>query len=420
MKIKFFFSIWIISILITIVYVYENPEKIDAIKKFIKNEDVQIPDIKDLSIIKANSFDIKLEEIIKFDNGFKTSFVTFDYKKKEEEKNIKINDLIIYFQNGSVIKKNLKISQIEFENFTDDFNGGIKNIFIYDNVEFAYLTMYQKDCYYVSILNLSDNKEIFKSECLPDGEINFNGVGGASLHLEESILLSIGVPGWNGVEIAKLAQNPKSFFGKIIQIDKDQLDQIILNKTEKIEPKIFSLGHRNPQGLTKLNNKIFSTEHGPKGGDELNLILEGKNYGWPISSYGIKYDFDYSDSKYFKSHEDHGFKEPLFALVPSIGLSSLNNCSTIIKKFYNKPCLMALSLWGNELRQGKSLIIYLLDKKMQKVISTEKIFLGNEYPLRHFVTFKDNKLYEDTNGDIFVSVDGKGIFKLKFVIESSD
>ena len=127
MKIKFFFSIWIISILITIVYVYENPEKIDAIKKFIKNEDVQIPDIKDLSIIKANSFDIKLEEIIKFDNGFKTSFVTFDYKKKEEEKNIKINDLIIYFQNGSVIKKNLKISQIEFENFTDDFNGGIKN-----------------------------------------------------------------------------------------------------------------------------------------------------------------------------------------------------------------------------------------------------------------------------------------------------
>ena len=63
-------------------------------------------------------------------------------------------------------------------------------------------------------------KEIFKSECLPDGEINFNGVGGASLHLEESILLSIGVPGWNGVEIAKLAQNPKSFFGKIIQINK--------------------------------------------------------------------------------------------------------------------------------------------------------------------------------------------------------
>ena len=98
----------------------------------------------------------------------------------------------------------------------------------------------------------------------------------------------------------------------------------------------------------------------------------------------IKYDFDESDSKYFKSHEDHGFEEPLFALVPSVGLSSLNNCSKIIKNFYNKPCLMALSLWGNELRQGKSLIIYLLDKKMQKVISTEKIFLGNEYPSSSF------------------------------------
>ena len=126
-----------------------------------------------------------------------------------------MNDLIIYFQNGSVIKNDLTINQIELENFTDDFNGGIKNIFIYDDVEFAYLTMYQNECYYVSIFNLSNNKEIFKTECLPDGEINFNGVGSATLHLEESILLSIGVPGWNGIEIAKLAQNPNSFFGKI-------------------------------------------------------------------------------------------------------------------------------------------------------------------------------------------------------------
>ena len=90
MKIKIFFSIWIISILITIIYVYENPEKIDAIKKFFKDEDAQILDIKDLSIIKANSFDVKLEEVIKFENGFKTSFVTLDYKEKEEKKILKL------------------------------------------------------------------------------------------------------------------------------------------------------------------------------------------------------------------------------------------------------------------------------------------------------------------------------------------
>jgi len=413
MKIKIFFLIWFLSVLITIIYVYENPEKIDAFKKFFKDEKMLISDNKELPIIKANSFDVKLEQVLKFENGFKTSFATFDHRK--DKKNIKINDLIIYFQNGTISKNNLTINKIELENFTDDFNGGIKNIFIYNEVEFAYLTMFEKECYYVSIFNLLNNKEIFKTECLSNGEINFNGAGSASLHLEESILLSIGVPGWNGIEIAKLSQDPNSFFGKIIQIKKNQLDQIISGKIKKINPKIFSSGHRNPQGLTKLDNKIFSTEHGPKGGDELNLIQEGKNFGWPISSYGIKYDFDESTSKYFKSHEDHGFEEPLFALVPSVGLSSLNNCPKIIKNFYNKPCLMALSLWGNELRQGKSLIIYLLDKKMEKVILIEKVFLGNENPLRHFITYSDNKLYEDPNGDIFVSVDGKGIFKLKFL-----
>ena len=47
------------------------------------------------------------------------------------------------------------------------------------------------------------------------------------------------------------------------------------------------MGHRNQQGLTLFGNKIFTTEHGPKGGDELNLIIPGKHYGWPYFSYGF-------------------------------------------------------------------------------------------------------------------------------------
>ena len=46
------------------------------------------------------------------------------------------------------------------------------------------------------------------------------------------------------------------------------------------------MGHRNPQGLLVFDNIVLSTEHGPRGGDEINKIMFGKNYGWPISSYG--------------------------------------------------------------------------------------------------------------------------------------
>ena len=417
MKLKYFFLIWCLSVLISIVYGYENPEKIDAIKNLFKKDQNEKEEKLNSALIAANSFDIHFEEVLEFKNGFKTAFINY---KNKNQNTFDTNDLAIYFQNGQIFENNNSSKKFLFNNFTDDFNGGIKNFFIHNDTEFAYLTMLENECYYVAIVNTLNNKEIFRTKCLENGEINFNGVGGASLHLKDSILLSIGAPGWNGIEIAKLSQNKESFFGKIVEIEKNQLDQIISGSIEKINPKIFSFGHRNPQGLTNLNDLIFSTEHGPKGGDELNLIKEGKNYGWPISSYGVKYDFDQNNTKFLKSHEDYNFEEPLFALVPSVGLSSLNNCPKMISNYYKKPCLMALSLWGNELRQGKSLIIYLLDKEMKKVISVEKIFLGNEYPLRHFVTQYDNKLYEDIEGNIYLSVDGKGIYKLKFILNSNN
>ena len=115
-----------------------------------------------------------------------------------------------------------------------------------------------------------------------------------------------------------------------------------------------------------------------------------------------------------KSHEDNNFVEPLFALVPSVGLSSVNNCPAKLKDYYKKPCLIALSLYGNDLRSGKSLLIYLLNNDLTKVQSVEKIFIGNDYPLRHFVTNNKNELYEDNKENIYVSVDGKGIYRINF------
>jgi glucose/arabinose dehydrogenase len=164
-----------------------------------------------------------------------------------------------------------------------------------------------------------------------------------------------------------------------------------------------------------MNDKIFNVEHGPKGGDELNLVIKGKNYGWPKVSYGTNYLLDNGGdgSSYSVNHKINGFEEPLFSFVPSVGISSLNNCPSILKKYYKKPCLLALSLYGNNLRKGHSLIIFLLNEEMNKVESIEKISLQN-LVLRHFVTDAKNILYEDKEGNIYVSVDKKGIYKITF------
>lgn len=402
--------LWILSIIITVVFVYENPEKIENIKNFFKKDDDRKNIDSKSKLIEANSFSIEFTEVFIFENSFKTSFIVYEKSKDNFDK----NNLSIYFQDKKFIEKGNINSEFNIEKFTDDYNGGIKSVFIYKNIKFIYVTMLKDDCYYVSIINTQNNNEIFKSKCLKEGAINFNGVGSTHIHYQNKILLSIGAPGWDGMEIANLAQNQDSFFGKIIEIDKEELDRIILNENNKINPKIFSFGHRNPQGLTILENKIFSTEHGPRGGDELNRIIKGKNYGWPKVSYGVKYRTDLDKIFYSKSHENDNFEEPLFALVPSVGISSLNICPLKLREYYKKPCLIALSLYGNDLREGKSIILYLLNNKMTKVHSIEKIYLGEEFPLRHFVTNSKNELYEDLEGNIYVSVDGKGIYRIKF------
>ena len=60
----------------------------------------------------------------------------------------------------------------------------------------------------------------------------------------------------------------------------------------------------------------MSTEHGPKGGDELNLIENNKNYGWPLVSYGTRYMYDDKGKSYKINHEAENFTEPLIALIP--------------------------------------------------------------------------------------------------------
>lgn len=85
---------------------------------------------------------------------------------------------------------------------------------------------------------------------------------------------------------------------------------------------IWTLGHRNPQGMVydAVNNRIWEVEHGPKGGDELNLIEKGKNYGWPKTSYGINYD----GTVLTPNKELPGIENPKHYWVPSIATCGLS------------------------------------------------------------------------------------------------
>jgi len=91
---------------------------------------------------------------------------------------------------------------------------------------------------------------------------------------------------------------------------------------EGIEPSIWSWGHRNPQGLAydPISGDIWETEHGPQGGDELNLIQPGANYGWPVIGYGVNYG---AGQPIHSASRMEGMESPVHFWVPSIALSGL-------------------------------------------------------------------------------------------------
>jgi len=411
---KIIFAIfWILSIFISVIWSYENPEKIEILKNtFKKNKSPQIKNVDTKKLeFTANSFEVNLEKIINFKE--KTAFIIYP---KEE---IKFNKekLKIFSQNGYIIE-NFKQKKLNLPKyFTLQRNGGVKTIISVEDKKIALISGKEKNCFFAALVNLFDGKELLRTKCLPEKPKNndFNGLGSSNIHLDDFIYLTLGTPEKHMSKNSLLAQNDDYLFGKVLRFKKNDILKKINNQVSNLEINIFSKGHRVPQGLTKINKSIFNVEHGPKGGDELNLVVENGNYGWPLSSYGINYlKENGGDGRSINSnHELYNFNEPLLALVPSIGISSLNNCPKILRNYYKKKCLIALSLYGNDLRKGHSIIIFLLNDLMTKVDSFEIIKLDN-LVLRHFVTNDLNELYEDQNDNIYLSVDKKGIYKVSF------
>ncbi len=151
-------------------------------------------------------------------------------------------------------------------------------------------------------------RSIFVTDAEPDIPNDASG-GSLAVNGRDKIYLSVGV---YKISNNGLAQDPQSNFGKIFEID-----------LASGQSRMLSKGHRNPQGLTlSMSGDLWSTEHGPAGGDELNLITAGANYGWPNVTLGTNYNaYRWNDKEIAGRHD--GYQQPIFAWVPSIGVSNL-------------------------------------------------------------------------------------------------
>ena len=160
--------------------------------------------------------------------------------------------------------------------------------------------------------NLNNTQQIFAAKPLREGAAHY---GGRMVFLpDNTLVLTLG----DGFDYREEAQNPRNHLGKILRLDVDgnaPADNPFIDKADTA-PEIFSLGHRNVQGLVydPQQNRILANEHGPKGGDEINWIRTGHNYGWPLVSHGI----DYTGARVTPFTQLAGFEAPLLHWTPSI------------------------------------------------------------------------------------------------------
>jgi glucose/arabinose dehydrogenase len=266
-------------------------------------------------------------------------------KKKLDQKNIKNNIL-------SYLKKN------DYELI------GIRDLFVEDN--YIYISLQHKDSkgFTINIYRAELNfKELnFKPFFITNEywqKYNVFSGGRIETYKNNKILFSIGFSSDKSA-----AQNKKSLLGKIISIDKD---------TSKYN--LISIGHRNPQGLfyEKKLDIIINSEHGPKGGDEINVNFQKAksmpNFGWPIASYGQPY---VGVDTFKKSHSKYGFIEPFKNYTPSIGVSEifyLSNKNNFIK---GKNNLFISSM------RAASIYIIEIDKKFTQIINEDRLFFKEQ------------------------------------------
>jgi aldose sugar dehydrogenase len=161
------------------------------------------------------------------------------------------------------------------------------------------------------------------------------------------------------------------------------------------KPEIYTYGHRNAQGLAfhPETGELWETEHGPQGGDELNTIVAGKNYGWPISTFGREYSGEFISPPW-----KEGVEQPVIFWAPSIGLSGM--------AFYTGDRFPA---W-----KGNVFLGALSGQQIQRVVFTEKGPIGRE-ALLGTLRLRIRDVRQGPDGFLYAAVDANpgGILRIE-------
>jgi len=202
-------------------------------------------------------------------------------------------------------------------------------------------------------------------------------LGGKMIEYDnENLLVAIGdINLYNDFAMSDAIKDINSNLGSTFLLDLNNL---------KI--KKYTSGHRNPEGLTFNNkkNKIYLTEHGPQGGDEVNTLERGNNYGWPFVSYGTNYtnEENHNIRKYSGIHKINNFTQPLYSFTPSIGIKSIEQFPKHSEEFPK---------WSNDFLVCSSYGLYrmVIDETESRLIVSERLGafrsfgLDNEKDLLH-------------------------------------
>lgn len=208
---------------------------------------------------------------------------------------------------------------------------------------------------------LIDQEKIFQA--LPYSEKNYHFGSRLEFDRDGYLYFSVGDRGAREVN----PQSLENHSGKIHRIFDDGSippDNPFVN-TKGAVPTIFSYGHRNPQGIAKhpVTGKIWTHEHGPMGGDEINIIEKGINYGWPEITFGINYD----GTIITNDTAQDGMAQPLLYWTPSIAPCGMD---FVVGNIYKE--------WEGNLLVGSLKFMYLerLEIKDDQVIHQEKLIEG--------------------------------------------
>lgn len=224
--------------------------------------------------------------------------------------------------------------------------------------------------------------QIFVAEPLRKGAAHY---GGRMAWLpDDTLVLTLG----DGFDYREEAQNLNNHFGKTVRLLRDGTAAADNPFPNKAKGFIFTYGHRNSQGIVYDSERdvIWQHEHGPKGGDEINQLQAGKNYGWPIASYGI----DYTGAMVTPYQELPGVTLPLHQWTPSLAPSDM--------------ALYAGTKFAEW--QGDLLVTHLAGKRLQRLRLLEgkwqvmqDYVLANESRLRAVEVAQDGAVWVATDAE---------------------